>query len=182
MRDKVFRKFVIIGLSLITGGTLLLLWTNGLISLFGSVGPVFVICCGLFFFYRVYIKHYSDMNIFPGMFLFFIGIFLLIRSEIMLSSEIAQYWPLFMSVLGVSIIAYGFKRKSPYRFPFIIPGSAIIILSIIFLGFSTDLIKISFKDFVVRWWPFLLILSGVVFISLYVYYSLKEKRKISRNQ
>jgi hypothetical protein len=78
-----------------------------------------------------------------------------------------------MLIAGLSIMPYGLSKKRPARVSIIIPAFAIIGLAIIFFPFSFQLIETSFTDFVLTWWPTLLLLSGVILIVSYV---LRRKR------
>jgi hypothetical protein len=48
----------------------------------------------------------------------------------------------------------------------IIPSVVIIVLSLIFLLFSLRIISMSFRRFVVTWWPAILVAAGMVLIAV----------------
>ena len=96
------------------------------------------------------------------------GIFFLLKNTVIPSMSLTHIWPVFMLITGLSILPYGFSKKRTTRVAIIIPACAIIGMSIIFFLFSLRLIDTSFKDFVLTWWPTLLLLSGAMLILSYM--------------
>jgi hypothetical protein len=171
MNDRVQRfphKILIIGIVFILSGALLLLWRLNLLPSLGALWPVALILIGLYFLYRVFLQARSRRFILPGMIFTLSGIFFLLSNTIIPGVTLSRIWPIFMIIAGLSILPYGFGKKETTRIAIIIPACAIIGLSIIFFPFSLRLIDTSFKDFVLTWWPTLLLLSGVILILSYL--------------
>ena len=171
MKDKVQRfphKVLVLGIVFILVGILLLLWRLNLLPSLGALWPVVFILIGLYFLYRVFLQNRSRRFILPGMTFTLGGIFFLLKNTVIPSMSLTHIWPVFMLITGLSILPYGFSKKRTTRVAIIIPACAIIGMSIIFFLFSLRLIDTSFKDFVLTWWPTLLLLSGAMLILSYM--------------
>jgi hypothetical protein len=72
-----------------------------------------------------------------------------------------------MFIGGISILPFAYKKSRSTRLTIIIASSAIIGLAIIFLPFSLGLIEKGFTEFVLRWWPTILLLLGMLLILTY---------------
>jgi len=171
MKDKTQRfphKVLILGIVFILLGALLLLWKLNLLPSLGALWPVAFILIGLYFLYRVFLQNRSRRFILPGMIFSLGGIFFLLKNTVIPSMSLTHIWPVFMLITGFSILPYGFSKKKTTRIAIIIPACAIIGMSIIFFPFSLRLIDASFTEFVLTWWPTLLLLSGVILILSYV--------------
>ncbi len=161
-------KVLIIGIGFILSGALLLLWRLKFLPSVEALWPLALILVGLYFLYRVFLQARSRRLILPGMIFTLSGIFLLLSNTIIPGLTLSRIWPVFMLIAGLSILPYGFGKKTTTRIAIIIPACAIIGLSIIFFPFSLGMIDTSFKEFVLTWWPTLLLLSGVILIISYL--------------
>jgi len=171
MNKKVSRfphKLLFFGLILIISGSLFLFITLDLISL-KALWPVPSMIFGFFLLYIVYFKNKSDRLIFPGMILLLGGLFFLLLNTVIPGKSLERIWPVFMDITAVSLIPYAIRRKRKTRIGIIISAISIIFLSLIFWPFS--LIKdLDFQDFTLKWWPFLLIMIGIVLIIYYLFF------------
>lgn len=89
--------------------------------------------------------------------------------------DLHRVWPLFLTVAGVTLIPYGFRKRRINRPVIIIPAVSFILLSLIFLPFSMGLVKMGFREFVYRWWPLLFVFLGILLLASYFGRNLKEK-------
>jgi hypothetical protein len=92
------------------------------------------------------------------------GIFILLQTTELVDVEFQRIWPVFMTIAGLSLLAYSFTRRRNHRAVTMVPASAMIVLSLLFLLFSLDIVETSFIVFVSRWWPSLLVFLGAVFL------------------
>ncbi|MDR1317130.1 MAG: DUF5668 domain-containing protein [Spirochaetales bacterium] len=175
------RKMLVAGaIFLVAGGALLLRTTGFLIANF-SLWPVGLVLVGIFLLHRVYFRQGADAHVFSSIFLILAGSFLLVLNTGVLESDFKQFWPLFMLFTGVSLFFFGLKKKGAARLRMTIPALAIIMLSLLFLLFSLRIISVSLRDFVVTWWPGILVFAGIMLISLDVLVERRERKKNSGN-
>jgi hypothetical protein len=62
---------------------------------------------------------------------------------------------------------------------FAVPSLSFVLLGLAFSSFSLGWVKVSFKNFIVVWWPTFLIVGG---ISLFVAYGLARRKRVSRGE
>ena len=153
---------------LILLGIALLLWNLGLVPEFESLWPVLLILLGIWFLYEGYLRHRRDAYVFIGMFILLLGLFLLAAAAFLTPVAISSIWPVFMTITGLSLFAYGVRRRGGSRMSFTVPGVAMAGISVIFLLFSLEIIDRSFTRLVAVYWPILLILAGVALLSVHL--------------
>jgi hypothetical protein len=153
-------KLLIAGISLIIIGGLLLLWNLGYLPFLGLLWPLPFMVVGIFLLYQVFVKKKGDWYIFPGMLFSLGGLFFLLLNTIMQRSGLIMIWPVFMSITGLSLIPYALKRRRRHRIDLLISSIFIVLLSLMFLPFSLKRTGITFFQFVLKWWPLLLIIAG----------------------
>ncbi|MFP4113045.1 MAG: LiaF transmembrane domain-containing protein [Spirochaetota bacterium] len=156
-------KLAIIGVFFVLFGGVLLLWTAGYLHRFISLWPLVPIIVGLVLLYFRVFQSGPDYYVFIGTSLLLAGLILLLAATA-LQVELGRIWPLFMTVIGVAFLAYGFRKQGASRVTFTVPGGAMTILSLIFLPFSLELVRVDFSSFVAVWWPVLLVIVGLVLI------------------
>ncbi|MBN1647760.1 MAG: hypothetical protein JW874_06995 [Spirochaetales bacterium] len=160
-------KFLIGGIFFILIGISLLLWTTGYLSLLGSILPALVTCFGVFLLYMVFVRGTSDIYIIPATLVILLGIFLWIRKRVLPNEGLDKIWPLFMTAAGVSLLLFAFRVKGGRRIKLLVPSLSLVLLSFLFLPFSLGAVRISFSEFVVTWWPVLILILGIGSIILY---------------
>jgi len=164
-------KLLITGIAFILVGIVLLSWTLELFPEFFawllSLWPIPLMAAGLILLYFVYLKSKNDRLILPGMILLLTGIFFLLYNTIIPEKSLEKIWPAFMDIAGLSLLPYAFKKTYRVRIGLIISAITLIILSIIFFPFSLKLIGSDFIHFIIRWWPVVLILVGLILTLSY---------------
>jgi hypothetical protein len=118
--------------------------------------------------YVVFIKKHAKRYSLPGMILTLGGLFFLLKNFVIPDLSLSKIWPVLMMITGLSFLPYGFSKRRGTRIAIVIPALAIIGLSIVFFPFSLGLVEESFTDFVLTWWPTLLLLGGLILILSYV--------------
>ncbi|MDR1933957.1 MAG: DUF5668 domain-containing protein [Spirochaetales bacterium] len=176
------RKMLIAGLIFLVAGGALLLRTTGSLTANLSLWPTIPVLIGLFLLHRAYVKNGADAHVFSGIFLILAGSFFLVLNTGGLESGFKQFWPLFMLFAGVSLFFFALKKKGAARIHMIVPAVAIILLSLLFLLFSLRIVSTSLRDFVVIWWPGILIFAGALLIILDLLLEHKQNRTAGRTQ
>ncbi len=160
-------RLFIIGTFFILAGSLLLLWTSADITYTKLLWPLFIILPGLGFLFKAIALKGSERHTIPGTFLTLSGIYLLLCNTVLPDNEIGKIWPVFMLITGLSMIPYGIKKDKKLKIRIIVPAGTIIFLSLFFLPFTMKLLTIKFISFVTRWWPVLLIIMGLMFLTIH---------------
>jgi hypothetical protein len=122
--------------------------------------PLLPLAGGLVLIYLRFFRHGPDHYVFFGTSLSLAGALFLVVTTVA-PVALVQIWPLFMTIVGLSLFAYGLRKAGVTRVTFTIPGVAIVVLSAVFLPFSLDLIGTEFVDFVSTWWPALFVSIGL---------------------
>ena len=157
-------KFLIAGIAFCIVGGVLLLWTGGYLGGIVVLWPVVPLVAGLILLYIVFQKDGPEAYVFLGTLFLLVGILVLLLNTVMSEVTLERTWPLFMTITGLSLLAYARKKRGYARLSLTIPSIAIVVLSGIFLPFSLDLIQQNFIVFVGTWWPTLLIVLGLVLL------------------
>jgi hypothetical protein len=82
-----------------------------------------------------------------------------------------------MAIFGCSGLVAGLVARKKIKIAFVVPSFSFVFLGFAFSIFSFGWARISFKSFIVVWWPTLLIVGG---ISLFVAYGLSRCGKYKR--
>jgi len=160
---------VIIGFLGILAGSLLLLVSNGIIRTGALLVPLGLLGTGIALFSVGTTRDGREGAVFPGAFLTLLAIFLVLRATILSEVAILRIWPVFLSMAGIALFVYAWNKGPDFRLVIGVPAVFIIVLSIVFLLFSMDVVRVGFLDFVLAWWPFLLVFAGI--ITLWSHYN-----------
>ena len=160
-------KFLVSSAVFVLVGVVLLLWNLGMIPRVESLWPVLLIIAGLWFLYEGFLRRRRDAYVFIGMFALLLGVFLLLTATVLSPVTLSSIWPVFMTITGVSLFAYGGRRPWGSRMSFTVPGTAITLISLVFLLFSFGIVDRSFSRLVAVYWPVLLIVAGLVLLGVH---------------
>jgi hypothetical protein len=145
----------------------LLLWSLDRLPSMESLWPLPLILLGLILLALVFIRGYTRLYVPPGMLLALGGTFFLLHNTVIPHVKLDAIWPIFMLIGGISILPFAHKKTRSARLTIIVAAAAIIGLAIIFLPFSLGLIQKGFTEFVLDWWPTILLLLGGLLILTY---------------
>jgi hypothetical protein len=160
------RLVFIIGLCLACVGIAFLLGTMSGISqravfwsfLFVIIG---VLCAALA------MKQYNQtINIFFAAFFILIGLVLFLTALKIVPLTISRLWPLLSVFAGLSLLPAGWRHYHAFRYSYIIPSVVFVVLGCVLLIFSLKIVAFSFKEFIINWWPLLLLLTGIILVLL----------------
>jgi hypothetical protein len=109
-----------------------------------------------------------------SLYLFFAAFFLLVGFFLFLSSlnivpiVFREWWPLISVFAGLSLIPAGWHRYGAIKVRYVVPAIGFIVLGAALLIFSLHIVRFSFKQFMLNWWPLIIVLAGftLVLISL----------------
>jgi len=92
------------------------------------------------------------------------GLFFFLSAIDVLPLEFARAWPLLSVFAGVALLPTGWHRYGAVRANYVVLAAAFIVLGSILMVFSLDIVDFSFSQFILDWWPLLVVLAGLVLI------------------
>jgi membrane-bound ClpP family serine protease len=95
--------------------------------------------------------------VFPGAFLFLLGLLNLLRNEGVLDLPWSLTWPLIVMALGIAFVTL--FLFDPSRKGAVLPGTILIVIAFVFLSFPGAWLDIL--AFVSSWWPLIFVLIGL---------------------
>jgi hypothetical protein len=128
--------------------------------------PAAFMVFGAILLYKVWFRKARPSTLFLGLLMFLTGLFILILNNLGAENlTLKELWPIFMGIVGVSLIPYGARYRRTVRVSLVIPGTILIVLMGVFLLFSLSVVKTSFTEFVISWWPLVLVFMGVTLVA-----------------
>jgi uncharacterized membrane protein YgdD (TMEM256/DUF423 family) len=169
MHTKFERKIVakisfFIGLLLMLFGVASLLGTISGTSRVSILISFVVVIIGAVFAIIAVTLNKRALYFFIAAFFLQMGFFLFLSSLHIIPFSLAELWPLFSVFAGFSLFIAGWRRYRTLKPRYFVPSVAFAILGCMLLMFSFDVVPFSFVDFVLTWWPLLLVLAGLVLV------------------
>jgi hypothetical protein len=146
-------------------GAALLLVTTGTVTVGALVIPMTLLGLGGALFWRAFLPDGREANVFAGTFLGLTGAFLIVRESTIAALHFDAIWPVYMTIVGCALMAYGFKKGRDYRFSMVVPGVALVVLSGFFLLFSLNIVEASLAETALRWWPVTFVIVGLTTVA-----------------
>jgi hypothetical protein len=153
----------------------LLLMVVGVTFLLGSLNNVskkYVLLAFLFVIIGASIAIFAIKLNKRALYLFFAGFFILVGFFLFLSAlnifpfPFSKAWPLISVFSGLALIPAGWRKYGVLRSNFIVPSLAFIVLGTVLLVFSFHIVPFNFKQFILNWWPMLIVLTGLLLVLL----------------
>jgi len=90
------------------------------------------------------------------------GLFFFLNGIGVLPLGLGRIWPLLSVFAGVAILPAGWHRYGAVRVNYLVPAVAFIVLGSVLMIFSLG--DFRFSQFVLDWWPLLVLMAGLVLI------------------
>jgi hypothetical protein len=123
----------------------------------------FVILGSLCAVFAIRLKKRSFYLFFAAFFLL-VGLFLFLSALKIFPVSFSRGWPLLSVFSGLALIPAGWHRHGAFRSSYVVPSIAFVVLGSVLLVFSLELVSFSFKQFILDWWPLLIVLAGLVLV------------------
>ena len=166
MKDPVRKAAVVSGLVLTVLGAVILLYNLNILT--GGLDrwwPSIIGLAGAFLLYRAFFRKGRPSALFLGLLFTLSGLFILLLNNLPSDGPgIKELWPIFMGIVGVSLIPYGARYRRTVRVTLVVPGIILLVLMGVFLLFSLQIVKQSFSEFVIGWWPMVLVVMGLCLV------------------
>jgi hypothetical protein len=165
-RRSAARLVFIIGLFLMFLGVAFLLSSiAGASRISVLVSFFFVIIGSLCAVFAISLKKRS-LYLFFATFFLLVGFFLFLSALKIIPVEFSQAWPLISVFSGLALIPSGWHRNGAFRSSYVVPAIAFVVLGSALMVFSLDLVSFSFRQFILNWWPLLVVLAGLILVLL----------------
>jgi hypothetical protein len=169
MRQEVKRRFIarlvfLGGLLLMLLGCAFLLGTAaGISGMSVMVDFFFIIIGSACAFFAVKLNKRS-LYLFFATFFILVGFFLFLSSLRIIPLVFEDWWPAVSVFAGLALIPSGWHFYGEIRTRYLVPAVAFIILGAVLLIFSLDMVSFSFKQFILNWWPLLIVIAGLILV------------------
>ncbi|MDA8425248.1 MAG: hypothetical protein M0Z80_03845 [Treponema sp.] len=154
-------------LAAVLAGVGLLLYTTAAVPVGDRLWPVLVMAVGGTLGYFALVRGASDYFFFGGILFVLTGMLSIVSH--LVGWTLREAWPLVMVASGATGLLTGLRRWKRLRPGFMTTSLCFLFLGIVFSLFSFKFIDISFRHFVVTWWPSLLIAGGLALFAAYGY-------------
>ncbi|GHT78987.1 hypothetical protein FACS1894130_06600 [Spirochaetia bacterium] len=106
------------------------------------------------------------LYLFFAAFFILVGFFLFLSSLNIVPIVFKEWWPLISVFAGLALIPAGWYRYGVIKIRYVVPAVGFIILGAALLVFSLHIVRFSFKQFMLNWWPLIIVLAGFVLVLI----------------
>jgi hypothetical protein len=117
-----------------------------------------------------------SIYLFFATFFILVGFFLFLSAMRIIPVAFSQAWPLISVFSGLALFPAGWHRYGIFHIRYVVPSIGFVILGSVLLVFSFNIVPFSFAQFILNWWPLLVVLAGLILVLI----SLSTKN--SRNE
>jgi cytochrome c biogenesis protein CcdA len=154
------------GLLLMLLGCAFLLGTLAGISRISVLAAFFFIIIGSFCAFFAVRLNKRSAYLFFATFFILLGFFLFLSSLNIVPMVFEDWWPSVSIFAGLALIPAGWHRYGVIKIRYLVPSAAFIILGAVLLIFSLGIVSFSFKQFILNWWPLLIVLAGLILVLM----------------
>ena len=140
--------------------------SNKAIKVF-AVKPFLLIVVGALALYFGLAILKKGIYIFVGLSANLLGVLSLLVEAQILPYKFSQVWPISIIIFGIALFPAGIFYFKRIRSIYLFPALMMIFLGTFFMLFSMDIVEISMAAFFSKWWPLMLLLSGLILVGIY---------------
>jgi hypothetical protein len=145
-----------------------------------AVASVFIIG-GAFFAFLALRLNKRSVYMFLATFFILIGFFLFLSSLQIVPIVLRDWWPAVSIFAGLAMIPTGWQHYGAVQPRYMVPASIFIVLGLILLFFSLGIVDFSFRQFLIRWWPLLMVMAGLILMLVSLGTKLLPEEPAGRN-
>jgi hypothetical protein len=166
-KRKIFARIVFrVGVILSLLSCTVLLVSLASITQLQIIGSFLLLIIGGFcVFVAIKLKRRS-LYLFFAAFLILVGLFMLLHVTGAARLTFKQSWPLLSVFAGLALLPAGGYRYGGVRRIYLIPSIALILLGGFLMLFSLKITNFSFKQFILNWYPVIILVAGIMLILL----------------
>ncbi|MDR2485243.1 MAG: DUF5668 domain-containing protein [Treponema sp.] len=109
-------------------------------------------------------RNKRSLYLFFAAFFILVGFFLLLSALRIIPVSFSEAWPLISVFSGLALFPAGWHRYGRFRNHYVVPSIAFVLLGCVLLIFSFNIVPFSFTQFMVNWWPLLIVLAGLILV------------------
>jgi hypothetical protein len=165
-RRSVARLIFIMGLLLMFLGSAFLLGNVAGTSRISVLAAFFFVILGSGCAVLAIKLNKRSLYLFFATFFMLVGFFLFLSALKIIPVAFAKAWPLISVFSGLALFPAGWHKYGALRSRYGVPSIAFVILGSVLLIFSFNLVPFSFSQFMLRWWPLLVVLTGLMLVLI----------------
>ncbi|MDR2535714.1 MAG: hypothetical protein LBD29_06745 [Treponema sp.] len=177
VRRFIARLVFIIGLLFMFLGSAFLLGNLAGISRISVLAAFFFVIIGSGCAVLAIKLNKRSLYLFFASFFMLLGFFLFLSALKIIPVSFSEAWPLLSVFCGLALFPAGWHRYGVFRSRYVVPSIAFVILGSALLVFSFNIVPFSFMQFMINWWPLLVVLVGLILVLI----SLSTKLNIEDN-
>ena len=154
------------GLLLMLLGSAFLLGTMAGISGISVLTAFFFIIIGSACAFFAVKLNKRSLYLFFATFFILAGFFLFLSSLKIIPLVFEDWWPSISIFAGLALIPSGWHFYGAIKIQYLVPAAAFIVLGVLLLIFSLDMVSFSFKQFILNWWPLLIVMAGLILVLI----------------
>jgi hypothetical protein len=108
---------------------------------------------------RSFFLFFAAFLILTGLFLFFKALGFITLTKI-------QSLPILTIFAGLALLPAGWHRYGELKGAYLVPSAAFIVLGGFLMFFSLDITGFSFRQFMLDWWPVIILMAGIMLVLL----------------
>jgi hypothetical protein len=164
---QITARFVfIIGLLLMFLGSTFLLGSLADTSRLSVLAAFFFVIIGALFAVFAIKLNKRSIYLFFAAFFLLIGFFLFLMALKVIAFSLSQSWPFLSVFAGLALVPAGWHHYGAVMGRYVVPALAFVVLGCFLFVFSFKMVPLSFKQFILSWWPLIVALAGLVLILL----------------
>jgi hypothetical protein len=158
------RLLFIIGIFLMFLGSTFLLGALAGASRVSVLAAFFFVIIGLGCAVLAIKLNKRSVYLFFAAFFMLVGFFLFLSAMRIIPVAFSQAWPLLSVFSGLALFPAGWHRYRALRSRYVVPSLTFVFLGSGLLIFSFDVVPFSFSQFMIDWWPLLVVLGGLILV------------------
>jgi hypothetical protein len=158
------RLFFIIGIFLMFLGNAFLLGTRVGTSRISVLAAFFFILVGSGCAVLAIKLNKRSVYLFFAAFFMLVGFFLFLSALGIIPVDFSRAWPILSIFSGLALFPAGWHRYGAFRSRYVVPSLTFVFLGSALLVFSFEMVPFSFSQFIIDWWPLLVVLGGLILV------------------
>ncbi|MDR1302503.1 MAG: hypothetical protein LBK43_08565 [Treponema sp.] len=107
-----------------------------------------------------------SLYLFLAAFFMLVGFFLFLAALKIIPVTFSESWPLISVFSGIALFPAGWHRYGALQSRYVVPSIAFVVLGSVLLVFSFNIVPFSFSQFIMNWWPLLVVLTGLTLVLI----------------
>ena len=164
---RISAKIVFItGFFLMSLGSTLLLGTIEGTSRLSVLASFLFFLIGIVLAMLAIIMNRRSVYLFFAAFFLLMGFFLFFIALRIITVPLSRLWPLLSVFAGLALIPAGHHHHRAFKTGYLASAATFIGLGCVFMVFSFKIVPFRFAQFILSWWPILVVMGGLILVLL----------------